>query len=170
MALQTLTTVNLFYFIMCEDLHKYKFIEIALGWRPNHEWLHTTLEVRRPHCMILEVWWDGLWTFFWALTISWSRILACVWSGPHNQFSPSLFQIYHSQDNLLFISCFLVLSTTLNTILSVTYFLELHNDIPIKCLYHNLPTNVKLIVWTLYHINNFSKYKFTSTIERYNTV
>ena len=22
-------------------------------------------------------------TFFWALTISWSRLLACVWSGPH---------------------------------------------------------------------------------------
>ena len=31
MALQTLTTVDLFYFIMCEDPHKEKFIEIAFG-------------------------------------------------------------------------------------------------------------------------------------------
>ena len=34
MALRTLTTVGLFYFIMCEDLHEYKFIEIAFGWEP----------------------------------------------------------------------------------------------------------------------------------------
>ena len=31
MALRTLTTVDLFYFIMCEDPHEHKFIEIALG-------------------------------------------------------------------------------------------------------------------------------------------
>jgi hypothetical protein len=31
MALRTLTTVDLFYFIMCEDPHEYKFIEIAFG-------------------------------------------------------------------------------------------------------------------------------------------
>ena len=31
MALQMLTTVDLFDFIMCEDPHKYKFIEIAFG-------------------------------------------------------------------------------------------------------------------------------------------
>jgi hypothetical protein len=31
MALRTLTTVELFYFIMCEDLHELKFIEIAFG-------------------------------------------------------------------------------------------------------------------------------------------
>ena len=30
-ALQTFITVDLFYFIMCEDLHEYKFIEIAFG-------------------------------------------------------------------------------------------------------------------------------------------
>ena len=35
--------------------------------------------------MILEVPWDGLWTLsFWALTISWSRPLARVWSGPYD--------------------------------------------------------------------------------------
>ena len=34
--------------------------------------------------MSLEVCWDGLWTLsFWALTISRSRHLARVWSGPH---------------------------------------------------------------------------------------
>jgi hypothetical protein len=33
--------------------------------------------------MTLEVCWDGLWTLvFWALTISWSRLLAHVWSDP----------------------------------------------------------------------------------------
>ena len=31
MALRTLKTVDLFSFIMCEDLHEYKFIEIAFG-------------------------------------------------------------------------------------------------------------------------------------------
>jgi hypothetical protein len=31
MALQTLTTDDLFYFIMCEDPHEYIFIEIAFG-------------------------------------------------------------------------------------------------------------------------------------------
>jgi hypothetical protein len=31
MALQTFTTLGLFYFIMCEDPHEYKFIEIAFG-------------------------------------------------------------------------------------------------------------------------------------------
>jgi hypothetical protein len=31
MALRTLTIVNLFYFIMCEEPHEEKFIEIACG-------------------------------------------------------------------------------------------------------------------------------------------
>ena len=30
-ALQMLTTVDLFYFIMCEDPHEYKFIETTFG-------------------------------------------------------------------------------------------------------------------------------------------
>ena len=42
MALQTLTTVDLFYFIMREDPHEQKFIEIAVGWGPGHIWLHYT--------------------------------------------------------------------------------------------------------------------------------
>ena len=33
--------------------------------------------------MIVEVCWEGLWTLsFWALTISWSRLLARVWKWP----------------------------------------------------------------------------------------
>ena len=31
MALQTFTTVGLFYFIMCKEPHELKFIEIAFG-------------------------------------------------------------------------------------------------------------------------------------------
>ena len=31
MTLRTLTTVDLFYFIMCDDSHDQKFIEIAFG-------------------------------------------------------------------------------------------------------------------------------------------
>ena len=34
MALQTLTTVDLFYFNMCDDPHEWDFIEIAFGCRP----------------------------------------------------------------------------------------------------------------------------------------
>ena len=31
MAFRTLTTIDLFYFILCEDLHEQKFIEITFG-------------------------------------------------------------------------------------------------------------------------------------------
>ena len=84
MALWTLITVGLFYCIMCEDSHKQKVIEIAFGWGPRHIWLHTTLEDPWPHHMILVVCWNGLWKlFFWALTISWSWLLARMWCGPN---------------------------------------------------------------------------------------
>ena len=82
-TLWTLTTMDLVGFIMCEDPHEWKLIEIAFGEGFGHIWLHTTLEGPWPHQMILEVCSDGLWdTFFWALTMSWSRLLAHVWSGP----------------------------------------------------------------------------------------
>ena len=42
MELWTLTTVGLVYFIMCEDPHEYKFVEIAFSWGPTHIWLHIT--------------------------------------------------------------------------------------------------------------------------------
>ena len=56
---------------------------IETHWGPGHMWLHTTLENPWLHYMILEVYlgWP-LDTFFWAPTISWSWLLACVWSGP----------------------------------------------------------------------------------------
>ena len=51
-TLWTLTTVDAFYLIMCEDPREQKFIEIAFGWGPSHIWLHTTLEGPWPHYMI----------------------------------------------------------------------------------------------------------------------
>jgi len=69
---------------MCEDPYECKFIEIAFGWGPGHIWLQTTLKDPWPHYMTLELGVSGrpLDTFLWALTISWSRFLAHVWSGP----------------------------------------------------------------------------------------
>ena len=87
MSFRILTNVGLFYFNMCEDLDESKFIEMAFGWGHGHIWwIHTTLEGQWPHYMILEVSWYGLWTltFFWALTIWWSRLLARVQSGPYD--------------------------------------------------------------------------------------
>ena len=68
MALWTLTTVDIFYIIMCEDPHEHKFIEIAFGWGPGDIWLHTTLEGPWPNYMILKVCWDSLWTLFFGLS------------------------------------------------------------------------------------------------------
>ena len=74
--------------------HNHSFILFDHAWIEIHRnsiWLrvrsHLTftlhLRIRDQHYMILEVCWDGLGTlFFWALTISWSRLLARVWSGP----------------------------------------------------------------------------------------
>ena len=82
-AFRTLTTVDLFYFVMCEDPHEQKFIEIASGWGHGHMSLHTALEDPWPHLHdVGGVLGRPLDTFFWALTISWSRLLARVWSGP----------------------------------------------------------------------------------------
>ena len=63
-ALRTLTTVGLFYFIMCKDSHEQKFIAIAIGSRP----IHIALEGLWPHNMILEVCWDSLWTLSFGLS------------------------------------------------------------------------------------------------------
>jgi hypothetical protein len=67
MALRTLTTIDLFNFIMREDLHEWNFTEIAFGWGTGHIWHHTALEGPWPHYMILEVCWDGLWTLSFGL-------------------------------------------------------------------------------------------------------
>ena len=79
-------TLNVYncWFILFYHVWGPAWIEIrwntTIGWGPGHIWLHTTLGGPRPRYMILEVSWDG--TFFWALRISWSRRLVCVWSGP----------------------------------------------------------------------------------------
>ena len=78
-AFRTLTTVDLLYFNMCEDLYEWKSIEIAYDRGPNHIWLHTTLEDPWPHYMTLEVYLGRrLNTFFWALTISWPWLVCEV--------------------------------------------------------------------------------------------
>ena len=46
MVFRMLPTVDLFYFIMREDLHVWNFIEIAICWEPSHIWRHSTLEDR----------------------------------------------------------------------------------------------------------------------------
>ena len=73
----------LFDYIMCEDPHESKFIEIAFGWGPNHIWLHTTLEDPWPHTWFWRHLGTALHTFFWTLKISRSRPLAHVWSVPY---------------------------------------------------------------------------------------
>jgi hypothetical protein len=84
MALRMLTIVDLFYSIMCEDPCGNKLIELAFGRGPDHIRLHTTLDGPWPHYMMSEVCWGRtLDTFVWALTISWSRLLIHVWSGPY---------------------------------------------------------------------------------------
>ena len=70
MILPTFTTIDTFYFIMCEDPHEEKFNEIAFGWEPGHVWLHTTPKGLWQHYMILEVCWDGLWTLSFGLSQS----------------------------------------------------------------------------------------------------
>jgi hypothetical protein len=77
LALQILTIIDVFYFILCKDLHENYWMR---DW--SHMTGHATIEDPWPHYMILKVSWDGLWTLSFGLTISWLRLLACVWSGP----------------------------------------------------------------------------------------
>ena len=67
-ALRTLATIDLFYFIICEDPHDLKKNHwTCIGWGLGHIWLHTILEGLWPHYMILEAFWDGLWTLSFGL-------------------------------------------------------------------------------------------------------
>ena len=68
-----------------------KIIEIAFGWEPGHIWLHTTTW---GSVTTLQHEFGGalgrpLVTFFWALTISRSWLLAHVWSGSSMSHPPS---------------------------------------------------------------------------------
>ena len=91
--------------------HVWRPTWIKIHWnsiwlRASHIRLHTTLEHPWPHYMISEVCWDGglLDTFFWALTISWSQLLARVWSGPKCsspwRLGPSLDELGQATTNL----------------------------------------------------------------------
>jgi hypothetical protein len=82
MALQTLTTVNLFNFIMREDPHEHKFIETHLVEGPVTYDFTIHLRVVTTLLDVGDVLGRPLNTFFWALTISWSRLSARAWSGP----------------------------------------------------------------------------------------
>jgi hypothetical protein len=82
--------VNIHCFILFDHVWRPSWIEIhqnSIWKRAGHIRLHTTLEDPWPHYMVWEVSWDGLLnTFFWTLIMSWSRLLACVWSGPNRVF------------------------------------------------------------------------------------
>ena len=82
-ALWTLTTVGLFYFIMCEDpawidIHWNSIWLRALSHMTSH---YTWRSVTTLHGFGGVLRWP-LDTFFWALRTSWSWLLARVWSGP----------------------------------------------------------------------------------------
>ena len=47
-------------------------------------------------------------------------------------------------------------NTTKNMIFSVTYHLQLRNVVSIYSTSHILFANVKLVVWTLWNIDNFT--------------
>ena len=89
MALRTLTTVDILCFIMCEDT---TWIEIH--W--NSIWLRVRSHVTShytwgSHFILRDI--GGvlgrpLYAFLWALIISWSQLLARVWSGPKGLFTP----------------------------------------------------------------------------------
>ena len=72
-AFRTLTTVDLLYFNMCEDLYEWKSIEIAYDRGPNHIWLHTTLDFGGVFGTAFEHFLLGSHNFM---------AMARVWSGP----------------------------------------------------------------------------------------
>jgi hypothetical protein len=80
MALRMLTPIDLFYFIMCEDpiwikIHwKSIWLRVQSHMTSHYTWEHVT--TRHDFEGVLE---QPLDTFFWALTISWSRLLTRVW-------------------------------------------------------------------------------------------
>ena len=83
MGLRMLATIDSFYFIMSKNRH-----EIRIHW--NNVWLrarlHMTAHYTRGFVSTLHGFGGALGhplnTFFWVLTIPWSRLLAHVWSGP----------------------------------------------------------------------------------------
>ena len=82
MALRYFTTNELVYLVLFKDPAWIEVIEIAFGWGCGHIWLHnyTWGPVATLHDSG-SVLGQPVDTFFWARTISWSRLLARVWSG-----------------------------------------------------------------------------------------
>jgi hypothetical protein len=52
-----------------------------------------------------------------------------------------------------------ILDTTLSVVFGLTYYLELRNVLSLYCISHTLSTNVNVVVWKLYNINNLIWYK-----------
>jgi hypothetical protein len=84
MTIQTLTTVDLFYFY-----HVWGQTWIETHW--NSIWLRTRSHMT-SRTLYLRVHDHTTWCWrcvgmsfghFWALTLLWSRLLACVWSDPY---------------------------------------------------------------------------------------
>jgi hypothetical protein len=91
MALWTLTTIVLIYFIMCEDPLELKFIEVTFGWWHSH--IRGTLHVRI--CDHTTWFWrcvgtGGLWTLSFGLSQfrshgSWLVCEVALDSNPHKE-------------------------------------------------------------------------------------
>ena len=84
MALWTLTTVDaliLFYHVWGSAWIEIRWHSIRLRSRSHTTSHYTWGPATTLHDVGGVLGWDGLWTlpFFWALTISWSRLLARVW-------------------------------------------------------------------------------------------
>ena len=74
----------IFIFIMCEDPHEYKSIQIAFGSGPGRIMAsHYTWEFMTTLHDFEGVLGRPLDTFFWTLKPSWLRLLARVWSDPN---------------------------------------------------------------------------------------
>ena len=145
MALWTFIVVDLFYFIMCEAPHEWKFNEIAFGWGSGHIRLHTTLEDPWPHYMILEVSWDGLWTLSFGLSQSLGHGSWRVWKwrlAPHVMLFVPLISFY-----FFFVWPRIINSPSLNTSLLITLqgywptLIYIHDK---SCGYNNKDYDIKI--------------------------
>ena len=101
MTLRMITTVDLFHFIMHEDLHEYRFLELRFGRGPDHIYIFTLHLRVRNHATWFWRWLGTAFghLFFWALTISWSHLLARVWSRPYNDPFIHDGQVYATKPN-----------------------------------------------------------------------
>ena len=89
-ALRTFSSIDLFYSIMCEVLAWKEFHLISIWVRAlSHMTSHYTWGSAITLYDVGGVLGRPLDTFFWALTISWSRLLARVWSGPKDPWNSS---------------------------------------------------------------------------------